>query len=76
MIRSKGDAIFGRKTYGPYGTRKVVRKGAKGHYSFHVVCATCDGGGTVGYPRVTEARAAAIRDSGNPCPCRPPCGAE
>jgi hypothetical protein len=63
-------------TYGPFGTRKVVRKGPKGYYTYHVVCATCDGGGTVGFPTKDGATSLAVRQSGHPCPCRPPCGAE
>ena len=55
------------------GTRAVVHGHAVG--TFRVVCATCEGGGTVAYSPYTKACKAATRDSARPCPCRPSCGA-
>lgn len=46
------------------GTRKVIRRGPG---DFRVVCATCDGGGTVKYSTSNAASSAAIRDSAKPC---------
>lgn len=46
------------------GTRAVVKAGPS---DFRVVCATCDGGGTVSYPTRGRANDAAIRDSNRAC---------
>lgn len=46
------------------GTRRTVRKGPN---NYRVVCATCDGGGTVRYPTSDAASKAAVRDSNKPC---------
>jgi len=54
------------------GTRAVVQKGP---FDFRVVCATCDGGGTVRHKTKDAASRAAVRDSNKPCPCKPSCGA-
>lgn len=55
------------------GTRKAIKRGPG---DYRVVCATCDGGGTVRYPDASLAASTAIAHSNRPCPCRPPCGAE
>jgi hypothetical protein len=54
------------------GTRAVVRVRPG---DFRVVCATCEGGGSVSYPAPGLANVAAVRDSARPCPARPSCGA-
>jgi len=48
------------------GTRKVVQRGPN---DFRVVCATCDGGGTVKHATRESASRAAIRDSAKSCKC-------
>jgi hypothetical protein len=55
-----------RRTGFVCGTRAVIESGP---HDFRVVCATCDGGGTVSYPTRTAANRAAIRDSARPCKC-------
>jgi hypothetical protein len=59
-------------TYRPLicGTRKTKRVGPS---DFRVVCATCEGGGTVKYRTHELASSAAVRDSAKPCPVK--CGA-
>ncbi len=54
------------------GTRAVKRNRPG---DFRVICATCDGGGTISYPSRSLACSAAVRDSAKPCPARPSCGA-
>lgn len=46
------------------GTRKAVRRGPG---DYRVVCASCDGGGTVRHETARSASLAAIRDSNKPC---------
>lgn len=48
------------------GTRKRIRKGPN---NYRVVCATCDGGGTVRYSTPEQAASVAVRDSNRPCTC-------
>jgi hypothetical protein len=55
------------------GTRKVIPGPRFG--TWRVVCATCDGGGSVAHHVRGEATAAAVRDSNKPCPARRGCGA-
>lgn len=55
------------------GTRAVKPKGPG---DWRVVCATCEGGGTVPYKTREQANSAAVRDSTKPCPCKPSCGAD
>lgn len=55
------------------GTRAVEQHGPE---DFRVVCATCDGGGSVRHFTRELASRAATRDSARPCPARRPCGAE
>ena len=57
------------------GTRRAVPS-VETPGAWRVVCATCQDGGTVDYPTKRDAMRAATRDSGKPCPNRPPCGAE
>lgn len=53
------------------GTRKTKRLGPT---DYRVICATCDGGGTVKHATHDSAARAAIRDSNKPCPVN--CGAK
>jgi hypothetical protein len=46
------------------GTRAVVEKSS---HDYRVVCATCDGGGTVPSHTKSAASAAAVRDSNKAC---------
>jgi hypothetical protein len=55
------------------GIRRVKERGPE---DFRVVCATCDGGGTIRHDTREQATSAAVRDSNKPCPCRQACGAK
>lgn len=52
------------------GTRKVIQRGPA---DYRVVCATCEGGGTVPHRTPELAGAAAVRDSARRCTI---CGAD
>lgn len=54
------------------GTRAVVKAGS---YDYRVVCATCGAEEGNGSKSLRGAKSEAIRNSGRPCPAKPPCGA-
>ena len=66
------NAVQFKRTGFVCGTRAVVEVGPN---DFRVVCATCNGGGSVRHDTRDSANGAAIRDSARPCPAKRSCGA-
>jgi hypothetical protein len=54
------------------GTRTVLAAGNGATITYRVVCATCEAGGTVRHPTLSDATRACVRDSNRLCAA---CGA-